>query len=1089
MFTSLSPEQTGITFSNNITENDDDPSIIHEFSYMGGGVGIGDFNNDGLKDIVFTGNQVSSRLYINKGNDEFRDITKEAGLTTHVWATGISVADINNDGYDDIYICVYGGRNLLFINQHNLTFKEEAAAYGLADSSCSTQAVFLDYDKDGRTDMFLTNYRRKGPNPNDLHRKDKSGNSPANDKLYRNVGDRGNPKHPFFVDVSTQAGIREDGYGLGVSVSDFNHDGWPDIYVSNDYLSNDELWMNNKDGTFTNCIGKSLRHQSYSGMGVVAVDLNNDLLPDIVTLDMEPENNERKKLSYTFMNYDRYEKERALGYQPEFMRNMLHLNNGVRTFNGRPIPFFSEIGRYAGISATGWSWCILAADFDNDGWKDLAVTNGTGRDFINADFVHFSTTPPANPDDRDKRKKILDDKLKSLGRINLHNYLFLNKKDCSFKDVSHSSGIDQPDLSNGAAYVDIDNDGDLDLIVNNINRPASVFINNTINKKIPSKAHYLQVELTGPESNRDALGTRVFVYSEGISQVQEEYPVQGYLSTMDRKLHFGLDSLTRVDSVVVVWPDAEMNVIYDIPADTVLEVQYSNTGKLYHYKRNRIRRPALFSEVTDKENVHYKHLDVSFDDYKLEPLLPHKYSQMGPYIATADVNADGLADFFIGGGFNSSGALFIQKRQGGFYYVKFDTTIKFQEDTDCAFLDVDKDGDPDLLITYGGTRYAKNSIYYKPRLYINDGKGDFRLDRDAIPDNVRTIAGCLTVCDYDDDGYPDVFIGGRVSKMYPLAPRSYLLHNNKGKFADVTEQMCPALQKPGMVTSAVWADIDGDKRPDLVISGEWMPIRFFKNEGNRLEEVTQKTGLTRMNGLWRSLAACDIDGDGDMDLVAGNLGTDNKYHVTAQYPMKLFAGDIDHNGLIDPVMFYYIKDNSGTRRLYPAIKRDMLLKQVPSLGRVFRTNREYSRATFDDIFGRLNEDEVTELTCDETRSCYLENVGNGKFVKHILPRQAQFAPVNAIICEDFDGDGVTDLLLAGNDYQTEVRTGRYDASYGLFLKGTGNDNQRFETIPPITSGFIVDGEVRDMAVIRNAKNKKLILVAVNDDSLRVFGVR
>lgn len=1093
MFTQLKPDETGIYFNNKITTADNDSSLVKEFTYMGGGVGIGDFNNDGLKDIVFTGNQVSCRLYLNKGNYNFEDVTKKAGLTTDVWATGVSVVDINNDGLDDIYICVYGGKNLLFINQgidkkgipH---FKEEAKAYGLADDHYSTQAVFFDYDRDGKLDMFLTNYLLNGPNPNDMHMINNTGNSPANDRLYHNVGDPDNLGHPFFKDVTMKAGIKGDGYGLGVSVCDLNHDGWPDIYVTNDFLSNDDLWLNNKNGTFTNVIGESMKHQGYSSMGQDVADINNDLLPDIITLDMAPQTNERQKMQYTFMNYERYEQERSYHYQPEFTRNMLQLNNGVRLVKNRHIPFFSEIGQYAGISETDWSWCVLAADFNNDDWKDLFITNGTGRDYLNADFISYGYSRMVVKMKETKRRKELNRKLNALGPVDLPNYLYLNNKHCSFTDISDTSGLNQPGLSNGAAYVDLDNDGDLDLVVNNINKPASIFVNNTISKKGHlANHHYLEISLTGPPSNLNAFGTRILVYSDGISQTEEESPVHGYLSTMDRKLHFGLGSASMVDSLKVIWPDRSMQVLHNVPADTALTIRYQATGKLY--KPPKVSPHTLFTDVTDTYDVHYKHMDYSYDDYKAEPLLPQKYSQLGPFIATGDVNNDGLTDFFIGGGFNSSGALFLQNKQGHFHYVKFDTTIKYQEDMNCIFLDVDKDGDQDLLITSGGMRYSENSPYYEPRLYINDGKGHFHLSESfqrAIPQHVRTIAGAVAVYDYDHDGYPDIFIGGRVSKQYPRSPRSFLLHNDHGKFTDVTAQVCPALERPGMVTSAVWTDIDGDGQKELVIAGEWMSIRVFKYVNGKFKEITKRTGLEKSKGLWRSLAACDVDHDGDMDLVAGNLGLNNKYHVTDKYPLKLYAADLDHNGLIDPIMFYYIKDKSGKRRLYPAIDRDKLLEQVPAFKKVFKNNKDYSTASVHDIMKYANGD-FLKLTCNETRSCYFENVGHGKFVKHVLPYQAQFAPVNTILCKDFDGDGIADLLLAGNDYQTRVRTGRYDASYGLFLKGMGN--HKFKAVPIIKSGFLVDGDVKDMAEIKDADGKNLVLVAVNNDSLRVFRVR
>ena len=555
LFTQLSPSQSGILFRNDIHDNDSSHSFINEFGYMGGGVGIGDFNNDGLKDIFFTGNQVSCRLYINKGSNQFDDITEKAGIGTDVWCTGVSIVDINHDGYDDIYVCVFGkdllqrSKNLLFINQHDLSFKEEAEAYGLADTGYSTQAAFFDYDRDGDLDMYLTNYLLSARNTNMIFPRDNSGRSDANDKLYRNDGDSAQAGHPVFTDVSMQAGIKEDGYGLGVAVSDFNNDGWPDIYVANDFISNDVLWLNNRNGTFTNCIAKAIQHQSYSSMGTDAADINNDALPDIVTLDMLPEYNERKKTSFSFMNYERYEAERAMGYEPEFMRNMLQLNNGSRQKGDTSLPFFSEIGQLSGIQATDWSWSVLLADFDNDGWKDIHITNGIGRDFIDADFLEFSNNIFNSSRNREEQEKAIRKKLASLDHVNLPNYLYINQRDLTFADHSEEGGINEPSMSNGAAYADLDNDGDLDLVVNNISKEAFVFINNTRQKNKPATTHFLRIQLKGDSMNTQGFGSKVFVYNNGKVQLQEQNPVRGYFSSVDQQLIFGLGEKDQVDSL------------------------------------------------------------------------------------------------------------------------------------------------------------------------------------------------------------------------------------------------------------------------------------------------------------------------------------------------------------------------------------------------------------------------------------------------------------------------------------------------------------------------------------------------------------
>lgn len=1089
LFTALDAKTSGVDFSNDIHDNDSSYSFINEFGYMGGGVGIGDFNNDGLKDIFFTGNQVSCRLYINKGNNQFNDITTAAGIGTNVWCTGVSIVDINQDGYDDIYVCVFGkdlvnrSKNLLFINQHNLTFKEEAEAYGLADNGFSTQAVFLDYDKDGDLDMYLTNYLLSSRNSNTIYPRDKSGHSPANDKLYRNDGDSLHKGHPVFTDVSIEAGIKEDGYGLGVTVSDFNNDGWPDIYVANDFISNDELWQNNRNGTFTNVIANATKHQSYSSMGADAADINNDKLADVVTLDMLPETNERKKTSFSFMNYERYESERAMGYEPEFMRNMLQLNNGNRVKDNAETPFFSEIGQLSGIQATDWSWSVLLADFNNDGWKDMHVTNGIGRDFINADFLEFSSNIFNNVQGKEEQQKAIRQKLASLKTVELPNYLYLNNQDLTFSDESVSSGINEPSMSNGAAYVDLDNDGDLDLVVNNINKPAFIFTNTTNQKNKPANTHYLRIQLKGDSLNHAGFGTKVLVYNNGKVQMQEENPVRGYFSSVDQQLVFGLGSNSHADSLVVTWPDEKTQTLLQIGADTLVTLSWSNARSQKVMTEN----PAyLFTDITGAFGVAYQHHDNPFNDYTEQRLLPQKFSQLGPFITTGDINNDGNIDFFIGGAFNSSGKIFTQKNDQTFSSKNITDSIKFEEDMDCILFDADKDGDSDLLVTCGDMQYEQNSPHYKPRFYSNDGHGNFTLQPNAIPASVITIAGCVAAGDYDGDGDLDIFIGGRISKNYPQSPKSFILQNNHGIFTDVTATVCPALQSPGMVTAAVWTDFNNDHQPDLIIAGEWMPIQFFKNDHGHLTDATLSTGLTRVNGMWRSLIATDIDNDGDIDLVAGNLGANCEYRATALEPMQLFATDLDGNGSVEPFFFYYIKDKDGTRHSYPAISRNRFADQVPAIKKQFLLNSDYAHATYEDIFKGKAPDKIMQWHCDETRSCYFENTGSGKFSKHVLPVEAQFAPVNAIICDDLDNDGIKDLLLAGNEYQAEVMTGRYDASYGCFLHGTAA--KTFVPVPAAISGFIVDGDVKDMSVLQLSKGKKLILAAVNNDSLRVFSV-
>ncbi len=1092
LFSSLPSSYTGIKFNNSINENKFSRGAMNEFGYMGAGVGIGDFNNDGLADIFFTGNQVSSRLYINRGKNIFEDITTKAGLETDVWATGVSVVDINNDGYDDIYVCCYGkgldsrAPNLLFINQQNNTFKEAAKTYGLADTSYSTQAAFFDYDRDGDLDMFLVNYNlNTSYSANNIFPKDISGHSLANDRLYRNDGNKNNTGHPFFTDVSMGAGIKEDGYGIGISVSDFNNDGWPDVYVANDFISNDELWLNNKNGTFTNRTDDGIKHQSYSSMGCDAADINNDMLTDIAVADMLPEDNERKKLTNIYMSYDRYEAERNLGYAPEFARNMLQLNNGNLKRSDTAVPFFSEIGQLAGISETDWSWSILFADFDNDGFKDMHVTNGIGRDFINSDFIQYSQTVNANTSDPKEARRIMNEKLVSLNRVEIPNYYFKNNGHLQFTNESEKAGINERSISSGAAYADLDNDGDLDLIVNNINREPFIFVNNNHGPQKSAACHSISFILKGDGLNTKAIGAKIYVYANGHTMLQELAPVRGYTSSAGTRILFGTGIKNTADSVVIVWPLQQQTLLKNLQCDSTYIVFQKDAGAPKPKAKATLDPATIFTDVGAAYNFNYKHTDVPFYDYANQRLLPQKFSQLGPFIATADVNADGLDDFFIGGGFNSSGQVFTQQENGSFIGKNLYETEKMREDMDCIFFDADGDADQDLLVTYGDMRYGDSSSFYHPQLFLNDGKGNFTLNDAAIPASVKTIAGAVCAADYDGDGDTDIFIGGRVSTTYPLPAKSFILENNGGIFTDVTKIICPSLQMPGMVTAALWTDFNNDKKPDLVIAGEWMPVMFFKNTGKGLADVTATTAPGVMNGMWRSLATADIDGDGDEDIIAGNLGLNCRYNATQKTAMKLFAKDIDGNGSIDPVMFYFLKDKNGQKLLFPSIGRDALAEQVPMIKKQFLSYQSYVHATPEDIF--KSTENLREFTCNETASCWLENTGSGKFTKHLLPVQAQFAPINSIICSDMDADGIKDLLIAGNEYQTDVTTGRYDASYGLFLRGTRQ--KEFSPVSPVTSGFITQGDVKNMKLISTKKNEKTIIVAINNAPAKLFGIK
>lgn len=1090
-FTRLSSAQTGIEFKNTITESDSLNMFTNEYTYMGAGVAVGDFNKDGLPDVFFAGNQLSSKLFINKGNMKFEDITSTAGLTTDSWCTGVSVIDINNDGWPDIYVSVSGKfdafkrKNLLFINQHNLTFKEEAAAYGLADTSYSTQAVFFDYDKDGRLDMYLLNHNLKDYRPNDIRDKKVDSNSQGADKLFHNEGIPAGMDHPVFKDVSKEAGIVEDGNGLGVVVSDFNGDGYPDIYVANDYIRNDLLWLNNKNGTFTNCIASAIKHQSYSSMGTDAADINNDGLPDIITLDMQPETNERKKMMYSFLSDQRHQLEMLKGYEPEYIHNMLQLNNGVRTVNNKQIPFFSEIGQLAGISETDWSWSVLIADLDNDGWKDIHIANGLGRDPTNIDFLeyrHNTVVQSGIPENNADQRRTFIDHLTSLGSVQLHNYLYRNKGDYSFEDITNKAGFDQLAISNGAVYADLDNDGKLDIITNNINGDAFIMHNDTgINTDSIKKNNYLTIQLIGDTLNSDGIGTRVYAFSKGTKQMEEQYPVRGYLSSVDNRLHFGFGN-NLADSIKIIWPDGKMQLILQPVINKIWSVNYKDADKVFIPVSP--HSDDLFTDVTQQVQTDFKHTETFFFDYAFQPLIQQKYSQEGPFISVGDINGDGLEDFFIGGAFHQSGKVFLQQSDGTFKGKDLVTGTKNEEDMQSILFDADGDKDLDLLIVSGSSEFDITSSYYRPRLYLNDGKGNFTLDNSAFSPLIRTPGKCIAIADMDGDGAKDIFIGGRVALgTYPLPPRSYILKNEHGKFRDITTEVCPALENPGLINAAVWVDIDNDKKPDLIIAGDWMPIRIFKNNGKTLNEVTGANGLNDLPGFWRSIAIADADGDGDMDIIAGNLGLNNPYHITPQQPAQLVAKDFDNNGVIEPIFCYYIKDNAGNYKLSAGISRDEWATQMPLIKKKFDNNTLYAKAGMETIFTKEMMDSATVLNCKETRSGYFENKSNGQFLFHPFPMPAQVAPINSIVCTDINGDKNVDLIIAGNEYQTQVSAGRFDASYGLVLMGNGKGI--FNAISPLKSGLIIDGDVRDLKLL-NAKNHAILLAAINDEKMKSY---
>ncbi|HKO80111.1 MAG TPA: VCBS repeat-containing protein, partial [Chitinophagaceae bacterium] len=898
MFKSLDAAQTGINFSNKLNYNDSLTVLDFEYMFNGAGVALLDVNNDSLTDVLFTGNMVSAKLYLNKGNMKFEDITEQAGLQTHGWCYGASIVDINQDGYPDIYICRAGNRNtpadsmrnLFFINNGNNTFTESAKKMGLDDDGYDIQAPFFDYDQDGDLDMYLLRNSFVNYNRNTARAKQTDGGANSTDRLFRNNGDG------TFTNVSKEAGITIEGFGLGVNICDINNDNWPDVYVSNDFLTNDLVWINNHNGTFTNMADKMLRHTTYNAMGNDVADFNNDGKEDIAEVDMLPPDNKRWKLTMMGNTYEQFQQDIGFGYQPQYVRNTLQLNNGDGTF--------SEIGQLSGIAATEWSWAPLFADFDNDGLKDLFVANGYRQDVTNLDFIIygkrtlFMGTPEANRKDR-------IDMLQQFQGIKVPNYLFKNNGDLTFKNMAADWGLDDATYSNGAVYGDLDNDGDLDLVINNIDQPASVYENQS--NKINPDAKWLRINFKGSKDNRDGLGAKVYTWQGNNMQYLYFSPYRGYLSTVEPFLHFGLQN-KAVDSLKVIWPDGKEQLIIKPAVNNLLTLVYSDAHLPGSIKVT-TKTSLLFIECNKELQVQYKHKEDEFVDFKLQPLLPHFLSHEGPGISVGDVNGDGLEDFFVGGASGSKGNLFTQQTNGQFAQHQF-ADSNLADNMGSLLFDADNDGDNDLYVVNGGVCAKKNGdTVYRHAFYLNDGKGNFSFARNALP-TINTSGSSVIAADYDHDGDLDLFVGGRVSPGdYPLAPESFLLRNDSKNggcvYTNVTKQSGISPATLGMVTSALWTDFDNDSWQDLVVVGEFMPIRFFKNVKGIFKEVTDQTGLQNTSGWWNSIVAGDFDNDGDIDYVAGNLGLNGPYKASAKEPVCIYAKDYDKNGRLDPIMCHY----------------------------------------------------------------------------------------------------------------------------------------------------------------------------------------
>ena len=1071
LFKRITSEHTGISFNNTVDENFD-KNYFDNFAYVynGGGAAIGDINNDGLPDIYFTGNEVPNKLYLNLGGMKFKDITASAGVDGGKgWDNGVTMADVNTDGWMDIYVCKGGFRdsdsertNLLYINQHDGTFKEEAKAFGINDEGYTEHAVFFDMDNDNDLDLYLT------ARPDSFYlglSKMVSGkrNPPekCRNKLYRN--DNGH-----FTEIGKQAGIGKTfGYALSIVNADLNKDGYEDIFVANDYADNDYMFINQKNGTFKDEVKSTTNHVSLFSMGTDIADINNDGYEDIYVTEMLPENYKRSKVSMPRMDVQGFWAIVDSGFQKQYMHNALHLNQG----NG----FFSEISQLAGVAKTEWSWSTLLCDFDNDGNRDIFVANGYRRDLFDGDilqkqdaYVNANVAKYASAEEM--FEKGFKDYINIYDPIKVRNYLFKNKGNLQFENVSQAWGFEDSTFSNGAAVADLDGDGDLDLVINNLDEEAMVYENTT-----DKKNNFLRLKLEGPIKNPDGIGAKISLYYNGkMQQYFEQKTVRGYLSSNDPVVHFGLGQTQKVDSIVVQWLDGKQNVLRNVTANQVTKVIYkeSTSGN----DDGSLKYNQLFSQTNTVLAQPFRHTENNYDEYKDQVLLPHMFSKSGPFIATGDVNGDGLGDFYVGGAAGQAGKLYLQTAEGKF--VQKNTaaleTDKAYEDMGVVFFDADKDGDLDLYVVSGGSEFNDGAPLYQDRLYLNDGKANF--SKGNAP-KTSSSGSCVVAYDFDGDGDLDLFRGGQVMPHgYPKPPRSYLLVNENGKLVDKTSEVAPTLSQTGMVNSAIWADINGDKKAELIVAGEWMPIKIFENASGKLNEVSKQYGLENTEGWWDKLVADDIDGDGDIDIVAGNLGENYKFKASNDKPFEVYAKDFDNNGTND---IFLAKYNGDVQ--VPIRGRECTSQQCPFILKKFPTFLSFAESDIKTILGDEMETALHYKVHLFSSVIFVND--KGKFSIKKLPVEAQLSTVNCILVNDFDKDGKKDILLSGNKFDVEVETTPADASPGLFLKGTGNMN--FQSAKPLESGFFVPFNVKDMQPIK-LKDKLGILVSSNDDSLRVF---
>jgi hypothetical protein len=1074
LFERLESSDTGVHFSNLLTESDTFNIVDFDYIYNGSGVGVADLNGDGLPELFFGGNQVSSRLYINRGDFNFEDVTDIAKVSTTSWVEGVTFTDINGDGRLDIYLSVSnrhedGNPNLLFVNQGNdekgiPVFEEQAEAYGLNAVGYFTQAAFFDYDRDGYLDCYLLANALESFQRNVSRPRITDGSGKSNDALLRNEG------NGRFVNVTQEAGILFEGYGLGLTIADVNQDGWPDIYVANDFLTNDVLYINQQDGTFRNEIKARIDHQSFNSMGSDAGDINGDGWPDLVTVDMFPPDNLRQKTMFSpTENYNLYQANLGKGYEPQYVRNTLQLNRGDGTF--------AEIGELAGISQTDWSWAPLFADFDLDGRQDLLISNGYGKDITDLDYINYTNNlgPFVTPEEK---KQLRMEGLEILKEVKLKNYAFRNTGNLSFEDVSASWGIDGLMISNGMAYGDLDGDGDLDLVTNNLNEPASIYRNSRVNQSgSDSAANWIKIKLLGKDPNPLGIGAEIRGFINEKSEVRvlakSMHPTRGYKSAMFGDAILGLGHHTALDSIWVIWPDGMRTTVALTPANQTVTVSQtdSSSGSI----ETRAEDSPAYEEVSSALGINYLPAATPFNDFNRQLLLPMKHSTLGPGLAVADVNGDGLDDFYLSGSIGHPGRIFIQKRSGGFLSTELPGSGNSDE-MGVLFFDSDGDRDMDLYVVSGGTTQDVDDMAYQDRLYINDGKGGFQWNASLLP-NMLSSGSAVTAADFDQDGDLDLFVGGRVKPgRYPEAPRSYLLENRDRSFIDVTGDLAPEVSEVGMVSSALWTDYNQDGKIDLIVTGEWMPITVFLQSPEAGFKTFKKHIIEserwKSNGWWNSLSPLSFE-DGKIPVYAlGNVGENSRYRASQTKPLELHFADFDKNGSVDPVIFQYYGDT-----VYPLASRNQLVGQIPKWKTKFLVYREFAKISRDRFFDPAEKELASILQAYEFRSGILKNLGDSVRFE-AFPRQMQFSRTFGIV-ELPEG-----LLAAGNFFENETVTGRNDAGRGAILDGPNGTYDNFKYSSQL--GISIPGESRAIARLMGADGHEIILVSRFNQPLLAF---